>query len=135
MGQYSKCRSAKETERTVSPQTGHGRPARACTRRPLRFSPFSVAARWPTDVLATPTQLWQPVGCRSCANTGYRGRIAVHEVMPVTEGIERLAVEHGSAHDIARVATDEGMEELRVDGLRKALEGETSLAEVLRVAI
>ena len=93
------------------------------------------AARWPTGVLATPTQLWQPVGCRSCSNTGYRGRIAVHEVMPVTESIERLAVEHGSAHDIARVAADEGMEELRVDGLRKAVQAETSLAEVLRVAI
>jgi type IV pilus assembly protein PilB len=93
------------------------------------------AARWPDEVLPAPTELWQPVGCRSCSNTGYHGRIAIHEVMPVTEGIERLAVEHGSAHEIQRVATDEGMEVLRLDGLRKAVTGETSLAEVLRVAI
>jgi type IV pilus assembly protein PilB len=93
------------------------------------------AARWPDEVLPAPTELWQPVGCRSCSNTGYHGRIAVHEVMPVTERIERLAVEHGSAHEIQRVATDEGMEVLRLDGLRKAVTGETSLAEVLRVAI
>jgi type IV pilus assembly protein PilB len=92
------------------------------------------AARWPDELLPTPTELWSPGGCRSCSNTGYHGRIALHEVMPVSEGVERLAVEHASANDIARLAESEGMEILRVDGMRKALAGETSLAEVLRVA-
>jgi type IV pilus assembly protein PilB len=55
--------------------------------------------------------------------------------MPVTEEVEKLAVEHASAHEIQRVALDEGMEMLRTDGLRKAAAGETTLAEVLRVAI
>ena len=94
-----------------------------------------AAARWPYDLIAAPDQLWRPVGCRSCSNTGYRGRIALHEVMPVSEEIERLAVEHASAHEIQRAAMAEGMDELRVDGLRKAAAGETSLAEVLRVAV
>jgi type IV pilus assembly protein PilB len=94
-----------------------------------------ASAHWPFEMLATPQQLWRPVGCRSCAQTGYRGRIALHEVMPVSEEIERLAVEHASAHELQRVALAEGMDLLRVDGLRKALIGETSLAEVLRVAI
>jgi len=94
-----------------------------------------ASAHWPFEALATPQQLWRPVGCRSCAQTGYRGRIALHEVMPVSEEIERLAVEHASAHELQRVALAEGMDLLRVDGLRKALIGETSLAEVLRVAI
>ncbi len=93
------------------------------------------AARWPDEILPAPTQLWQPVGCRSCANTGYRGRIAVHEVMTVSEGVERLAVEHASAHEIQRLASEEGMEMLRMDGLRKVVSGQTSLTEVLRVAI
>ena len=93
-----------------------------------------AAAHWP-DELPRPTQLWQPVGCRSCSNTGYRGRIALHEVMPVTEGIERLTVEHASAHEVQRLALSEGMETLRFDGLRKAASGETSLAEVVRVAV
>ena len=79
--------------------------------------------------------LWRPHGCRSCANTGYRGRIALHEVMPVTEEIERLAVERASAHDIGRAGIAQGMELLRHDGFRKVLIGETSLAEVLRVAV
>ncbi|MFG2040975.1 GspE/PulE family protein [Dactylosporangium sp. NPDC048998] len=43
-----------------------------------------IGARWPYDLLGTPETLWRPVGCRSCANTGYRGRIALHEVMPVS---------------------------------------------------
>jgi type IV pilus assembly protein PilB len=79
--------------------------------------------------------MWRAIGCRSCAGTGYRGRIALHEVMPVTEEVEKLAVEHASSHDIQRVALAEGMDMLRTDGLRKAAAGDTTLAEVLRVAV
>jgi type IV pilus assembly protein PilB len=93
------------------------------------------AARWPYEMIGTPANLWRPVGCRSCASTGYRGRVALHEVMPMSEEIERLAVERASAHEIQRVAIAQGMDLLRVDGLRKVASGDTSLAEVLRVAI
>jgi type IV pilus assembly protein PilB len=93
------------------------------------------AARWPFESSEPPAQLWRAVGCRSCADTGYRGRIALHEVMPVTEEIERLGVERASAHEIQRVALAQGMEILRTDGLRKAANGDTTLAEVLRVAV
>jgi type IV pilus assembly protein PilB len=91
-------------------------------------------ARWPED-LKLPDRLWRPVGCRSCSGTGYRGRLALHEVMPVTEEIERMAVERASAHEVQRVAEQEGMRELRYDGLSKAAEGHSSVQEVLRVAI
>jgi type IV pilus assembly protein PilB len=93
------------------------------------------AARWPFGEVEAPAQLWRAVGCRSCAGTGYRGRIALHEVMPVGEEIERLAVERASSHELQRVAIAEGMDVLRMDGLRKAATGETTLAEVLRVAV
>jgi len=93
------------------------------------------AARWPFELLERPAELFRPVGCRSCAHTGYRGRVALHEVMPVTEEIERLAVERASAHDVGKVAVEQGMDVLRVDGLRKVASGETALSEVLRVAI
>jgi len=92
-------------------------------------------ARWADSGLPRPTTLYQPVGCRSCANTGYRGRIALHEVMPVSEQIEKLAVRHASAHEIAKTARAEGMWELRADGLAKAAGGQTSLREVVRVAV
>jgi type IV pilus assembly protein PilB len=94
-----------------------------------------VAAGWPEREVRYPRSLWKPVGCRTCANTGYRGRLALHEVMPVTEAIERLAVQRASAKDIHRVALAEGMHDLRVDGLYKASDGQTSIQEVLRVAI
>jgi type IV pilus assembly protein PilB len=94
-----------------------------------------AAARWPEDELAKPSVLWKPVGCRSCSGIGYRGRIALHEVMPVSEDIERLTVNRASAHEIQRAAMAEGMHDLRVDGLSKAVDGQTSVQEVLRVAI
>jgi type IV pilus assembly protein PilB len=93
------------------------------------------AARWPEAVLGAPKSLWKPGGCRSCAGTGYRGRIALHEVMPVTEEIEKLTIRHASAHEVQRAALAEGMVDLRTDGLGKAADGQTSVHEVLRVAI
>jgi type IV pilus assembly protein PilB len=77
--------------------------------------------------------LYQPIGCQSCSNTGYRGRIAVHEVMAVTEDIERLTVARASSADIARVAIAQGMQTLRQDGWAKVQLGITSVEEVLRV--
>jgi type IV pilus assembly protein PilB len=71
--------------------------------------------------------LFRPVGCQTCSGTGYRGRIAVHEVMLVTEEIERLAVERSSAADIARTARAQGMIPLRLDGWTKAQMGLTSV--------
>jgi type IV pilus assembly protein PilB len=93
------------------------------------------AAHWPVDLLPTPAALWKPDGCRSCSGTGYRGRIALHEVMSMTEEVEELTIRRASAHDLRRVAMAQGMRELRVDGLAKAADGQTSLQEVLRVTV
>jgi len=93
------------------------------------------AARWPHEDLARPTRLFKPVGCRSCANTGYRGRLAITEVMPVSEEIERLTVSHAPATEIAKVALAEGMITLRDDGLSKVAQGFTTLEEIIRVTV
>jgi type IV pilus assembly protein PilB len=77
--------------------------------------------------------LFRPGGCSSCSNTGYRGRIAIHEVMLVTEEIERLAVSRASSAEIGRVAREQGMITLREDGWAKAQLGHTSIEEILRV--
>jgi type IV pilus assembly protein PilB len=94
-----------------------------------------VGARWPAELLAVPALLWRPGGCRSCAHTGYRGRIALHETMPMSPEIEALTVSHASVTDLHRAAIAEGLLDLRVDGLAKAADGLTSLPEVLRVAV
>ncbi|KQV07147.1 GspE/PulE family protein [Leifsonia sp. Root112D2] len=77
--------------------------------------------------------IYQPVGCASCSNTGYRGRLAIHEVMVVTEDIERLAVGRASSAEIGRLARAQGMLTLREDGWAKVQLGMTSIDEILRV--
>ena len=72
-------------------------------------------------------------GCSACANTGFRGRKALAELMPMSEEINRLIIEGGTVDDIHRMAVSQGMVTLRQSGLRKAIEGETTLEEVLRV--
>jgi type IV pilus assembly protein PilB len=94
-----------------------------------------VGARWPEEDLAVPEWVYRPVGCRNCANTGYRGRIAIHEVMTVSPEIESLTIRRASSNEIREVAVDQGMYDLRADGLAKASGGLTSIREVSRVAI
>ncbi len=79
------------------------------------------------------SEVFRAVGCSACSNTGYRGRKALAELMPMTEEIERVIIEGGSVDEIHRLAVAQGMCTLRQSGLRKAIEGETTLEEVLRV--
>ena len=78
-------------------------------------------------------EFFRPVGCGSCANTGYRGRIGLYEVMPMSEEIERLTVERASAETVKRLAVEQGMRTLREDGLEKASAGITTIEEIARV--
>ena len=73
------------------------------------------------------------VGCQACSRTGYRGRIALHELLVVNEEIERAVIHGTSVDDIENSAISQGMVPLRHDGLRKAALGLTSLEEVIRV--
>lgn len=77
--------------------------------------------------------IYRPVGCSSCSKTGYKGRLALHEVMTVSEDIERMAVEHKSSTEMGLVAMKQGMKTLRDDGWLKVAQGDTSIEEVLRV--
>ncbi|HAM00924.1 MAG TPA: type II secretion system protein GspE, partial [Acidimicrobiaceae bacterium] len=95
-----------------------------------------VAAGWtPEEVFAHEKHpvLYRAAGCSACSNTGYRGRKALLELLVISEEIERLIIEGGTADDIHKLAVEQGMVTLRQSGLRKALEGETTLEEVLRV--
>jgi type IV pilus assembly protein PilB len=79
--------------------------------------------------------LYRAVGCGHCANTGYRGRLAVHEVLRVSEEIERTIVARASSDEIGRVAREQGMRTLRRDGLEKVLQGHTTMEEIARVVV
>ncbi|QNN25526.1 type II/IV secretion system protein [Planctomycetales bacterium ZRK34] len=80
-----------------------------------------------------PDELNVGEGCRKCQGTGYMGRAGIFEMMPVSEQIQRLVLEHASAGQIRRVAAEQGMSSLREDGWRLIREGRTTLEEVLRV--
>jgi len=74
------------------------------------------------------------VGCDKCNNTGYMGRVAIYEVMPISEKISKLVIEKAAASEIQKQAMDEGMLTMKQDGYVKVLEGVTTLDEVVRVA-
>ena len=90
---------------------------------------------FPLDGMSQAPVLYRARGCSACSRTGYRGRIALHEVMPVTEDIARLTVHRSSTEDIAHSAKAAGMVPLRQDGWIKVLEGQTSIEEILRVTV
>jgi type IV pilus assembly protein PilB len=77
---------------------------------------------------------YRGAGCPNCNNTGYRGRIAIYEVMPVKDDLKELILQGASGLDIKREAVRLGMATLRQSGVRKVIEGVTSVEEVLRVS-
>ena len=75
---------------------------------------------------------YRPVGCSVC-NGGYKGRVGIYQVMPISDEIQRIILRDGSALDIARQSEAEGVRSLRQSGLRKVMQGLTSLEEVVAV--
>jgi type IV pilus assembly protein PilB len=78
-------------------------------------------------------EAYEPVGCRRCGGSGYRGRVGLYEVMKMTPEIQTLALERRPSEAIRDVAVSQGMTRLRDDGLQKVRQGRTSIAEVARV--
>ncbi len=72
-------------------------------------------------------------GCKSCNNEGYKGRLGIYEVLEVSEEIKKMISQNAIASEIEKKAIEEGMNIMMVDGFIKAINGETSLEEVLRV--
>jgi general secretion pathway protein E/type IV pilus assembly protein PilB len=79
-----------------------------------------------------PQTAWRGRGCRECQGSGYRGRTSICELMQVTEEIRAAILERASAGEIRKMAAKQGMRSLRGDGWRIAIEGRTTIEEVLR---
>ncbi len=100
-------------------------------REPYTASPELVAElRLPAG---GPLTLHRPVGCPECGGSGYQGRAAILEVLILTDELRRLVLRRADSREIAAAAVAGGLRTMYDDGLRKALEGITSLEEVLRV--
>lgn len=78
--------------------------------------------------------LYAGKGCDRCNNTGYRGRIAIHELLTVTPAIQRLILKNPSNDELRQVALREGMISLKDDGIEKVQQGVTTIKEIMRVA-
>jgi len=78
-------------------------------------------------------EAYEPVGCRRCGGSGYRGRMGIYEVMLVSPEIQKMALERRPAEEIREVAVSQGMTRLSDDGLEKVKQGRTSIAEIARV--
>jgi general secretion pathway protein E len=100
-------------------------------REPYESPPELVAElRLP---VAGPALLYRARGCESCRGTGYHGRIAITELIVMTDEIRRLVLRNAEAAEIHRAATEAGMVTMYDDGMLKALAGMTSVEDVLRV--
>jgi type IV pilus assembly protein PilB len=74
-------------------------------------------------------------GCPTCAGTGMKGRVAIYEVMPVTEDIRSLILRNAPTAEIKELALSQGMKTLRLNAIQKVLDGVMPLEEVLRVTV
>lgn len=92
-----------------------------------------------TDQLSTTpakiTRLWKvhENGCETCGRTGYKGRVGIYEVLSNSENVQKLIVANATSADIQNQAIKEGMVTMQLDGFIKALRGQTSIEELLRV--
>jgi type IV pilus assembly protein PilB len=92
-----------------------------------------INAGFRDDELEGAWKPYGPVGCEHCKGSGYKGRVGIYQVMPITEEMSRLIMSGGNAIEIAEQAQLEGVRDLRQSGLLKVKQGMTSLEEVMAV--
>ena len=110
---------------------------RLCTHCRVAWEPPTELAQRlgiEADLARMGGKLWQPRGCEHCSGRGYHGRVAVAEVMSMSDDLHRLVLRGASVAELHETARAEGMRSLYRDGIWKALEGLTSLDEAMRVA-
>ena len=107
---------------------------------PVCKQPFEPSPEELREIGATQAHLdqaqgifYKPTGCKECNNSGYKGRLAIYEMMVITDSIRRLVMQRADAGTIKNEAEKQGMTNLRQDGVEKIIAGLTSIPEVLRV--
>lgn len=106
---------------------------RLCTcKKPVETSrEILLAAGFREDELEGGWKPYGPVGCDRCLGGGYKGRVGIYQIMPITAAIEKIILAHGNSMEIAAQSELEGVKSLRRSGLMKVKQGLTSLEEVL----
>jgi type II secretory ATPase GspE/PulE/Tfp pilus assembly ATPase PilB-like protein len=103
-------------------------------RRPVNLDQgFLKEHGFPIEKLAPINPIYEAVGCDECRGTGYKGRSAIFEIMPITDEVRPLVVANATASSIKQAALNAGMKTLRQDGWDKVLQGVTTVDEIIRV--
>ncbi|MDP3244725.1 MAG: ATPase, T2SS/T4P/T4SS family, partial [bacterium] len=79
--------------------------------------------------------VFKSVGCKHCNNTGYKGRVALYEVMPIEEALQTIILASAPASELKAEAIHAGMQTLRMAGIKKLVEGITTIEEVIRCSV
>jgi len=103
----------------------------SCKQPTVILDEILIQAGFNEDELDGTWQPYKPVGCERCSGSGYKGRVGIYQIMPITEEIERIILANGTALEIEKQAQSEGVRSLRQSGLQKVKQGLTSLEEVL----
>jgi len=103
-------------------------------KKPYVPSELELQESGMTQEQAATATFMKGVGCGSCNKSGYRGRMAVFELMMMTSKVREMTFKQASTVEIRKVAKSEGMSTLYMDGIRKVCAGSTTIEEVLRVA-
>jgi type IV pilus assembly protein PilB len=119
------CILAQRLARRVCPE---------CRERDVEVTKQALLDAGLSEEEAAQAQIFKGRGCRNCSETGYKGRVAVYEVMELTEELKEFVLNGASAMELKREAIRGGMTTLRRSSLNKLLEGVTTLSEVLRVS-
>ncbi|MCK4257351.1 MAG: Flp pilus assembly complex ATPase component TadA [Halanaerobiales bacterium] len=106
-----------------------------CPNCKERFEPTEEMRLYLGDLAQQIQFLYRGKGCPECSDTGYQGRLAIHEVLIPDREIRMLTTQNRPTEDLRDVAINNGMITLKMDGLEKALKGLTSIEEVMRVAL
>ncbi|MBL8608868.1 MAG: type IV-A pilus assembly ATPase PilB [Myxococcales bacterium] len=104
-------------------------------RQPIEIEPQALQELGFTAAQIAGAKLQKGVGCRTCNGTGYKGRVALYEVMRFTDTLKEMVLQGASTADLKAAAIKGGMSTLRMSGIRKALEGVTTTEEILRVTM
>ena len=107
----------------------------AACREPVEIHPQALIELGVTREEAATATCFRGAGCPQCGGTGYRGRVALYEVMPVSEELRELVLNGASATDVKKTAIALGMMTLRQSGLLKLRQGQTTIEEVIRVTM
>ncbi|MFO0871600.1 MAG: ATPase, T2SS/T4P/T4SS family [Pirellulales bacterium] len=101
-------------------------------KRPVHPAAEDLPSDFPRDAIPS-TGLFEPVGCRTCRQIGYSGRMGIYELMVTTDDIRQLAHDRASSWKVKQAAVRQGMKTLRQDGWYKVLGGSTTVEEIMRV--